>query len=170
MEDAHSMLSAWGFALVAAEGIETQYFVLTARKGAENAVSGFRSYILPGEDWAAAQLVEGWGEAVDHSWRPVAPRSEAVLTVPEGDGLHVFAAAYFWPDPPLAARRLVIGLDGMPMGEAEITAPGDHYFEFPMSRIHRAQGPARVVLDIEGPPETPRPAVRSLGIYAPSRL
>jgi SAM-dependent methyltransferase len=53
-------ISGAGLAIVAAEGMGTQYFILTCHKEPWRQLLP-SPYILPGEPWAAAQLCEGWG-------------------------------------------------------------------------------------------------------------
>jgi SAM-dependent methyltransferase len=165
MDEARAMLENAGFALLAAEGIGTQYFVLTARKGEERGSTGLRSYIFPGEMWAVRQLLEGWGDAVDQSWRPVSPHCQTLLAVPAGGVRRFFAGLYFWPCTPFPTCRLSIWMDDTEVGVAEIAVPGDHYLEFPAPS--GLSGEISVRLEITGPEQAARPAVRCMGIYAP---
>jgi hypothetical protein len=165
MDEARAMLESAGFVLLAAEGIGTQYFVLTARKGEESGSTGPRSYIFPGETWAVRQLLEGWGEAVDHSWRPVSPRSQTLLAAPAGGPGRFFVGLYFWPATPFPLRQVSIWLNETAVGVAEIAAPGDHYLEF--AAPAGLSGEARARLDITGAEQAAHPAMRCMGIYAP---
>ncbi len=128
LDEAAAMLEAAGFSLLAAEGAGTQYFVLTARKGREPRAAGLRCYILPGERWASAQLLEGWGEPVEESWRPVAARSRALLTVPPGCA-RFFLGFYIWPEEPARQHRVTVTIGGAYAGSALWGGAGDHYLE-----------------------------------------
>jgi SAM-dependent methyltransferase len=158
-------LAAAGFSLLAAEGSGTQYFTLTARKGPPPPLPGLPAYVLPGEPWSQAHLIEGWGPAVDASWRPVQPQSRARLGAPAGEGpVRFFAGIYFWPERTPRVRTLRISLDAALIGEVTIGAAGDHYIEVPCPACSGAQH----VLEwrIDPAPGRP-PAVRCFGLYRP---
>ncbi len=159
--EVRELLDRAGFSLLAAEGAGAQYFTLTARKGPVPAGSGLRSYVLPGEPWAASQLGEGWGDPVESSWRPVKPRSRARLAGIAGEAARFFAGLYFWPEPSPAERRFQVRLDGRAMGEILVAGPGDHYIEFPAPG---GAGERSVEWIIDPPCERP-PAVRCFGLY-----
>jgi SAM-dependent methyltransferase len=164
LEQALGMLRGARLSPLACEGAGTQYFILTARKGPAAAESGLRSYILPGEDWAVAQLLDGWHDPVNGSWRPIASRSETLLAVPEGQPLRLFIALYFWPEDPFPPRRLIGCLNGVQAGSASITNSGDYYLEFPASVAERH---ARLSIAID-PPGSRAPALRCIGLYRPA--
>ena len=160
-EQAVGMIEAAGFALLAAEGAGTQYFVLTARKGVEPPAAGPRSYILPGEPWAAEQLLEGWGEPVEGSWRPVAARSRALFGVPPGC-TRFFLGLYVWPDEPAREHRVSVTLDGARAGSAVWVGAGDHYLELPAEPRGNV---TEALVTIDPAPRRP-PAARCLGLAA----
>lgn len=141
--DAESMLASAGFSSISQEGAGTQYYVITAVKGAAPAV---RPYVLPGEPWAEPLLIEGFGPAVDSSWRPIGPRAR--VRVP-GAGTQLYAGIYFWPE----AWRHRLTIAGYVF---EVAGPGDQYFECP-----GAGGEVEIL--IEPPPEKP-PAFRIIGL------
>ncbi len=161
--EARAMLDRAGFSVLMAEGAGTQYFVLTARKGIEEPAPGPRPYIFPGEPWAAAQLGEGWGDAVDASWRGVGPRSTALVAVPGPGPARFFMGLYFWPDDPHREHRIEITIGGAHAGAATLAGAGDQYLELSVDAGGFA---AEVGLAIT-PPCEPRyaPAVRCLGFY-----
>ncbi len=158
-EEAAAMLEAAGFSLLAAEGAGTQYFVLTARKGAGAGVAGPRSYILPGEPWAAGQLLEGWGEPVEGSWRPLAAHSRVLLAVPAGCA-RFFLGFYTWPEEPAREHRVTVTLDGARVGSAVWTGAGDHYLESAAAPRGKV---AEACVTIEPAPRR-APAARCLGL------
>ena len=90
--DVAQMLAAAGLTPIAAEGAGTQYYVVTAVKGPPPA----RSYVLPGEPWAADLLLEGFGPAVDASWRPMTGKSKVRL---EGPGERLIWDSTSGPNP-----------------------------------------------------------------------
>jgi SAM-dependent methyltransferase len=161
LQEAEAMLCRHGFSLLAAEGIGTQYFVVTARKGDVTAESGVRPYILAGEAWAADQLLEGFGEAVDQSWRPMAERSRARLGLPKGREVGFFAGIYFWPEAGWQPREMRFRLDGDD-SSLRVSGPGDQYFEF---ELGSAPPGTDVTVDIEIVPAcAKRPAFRCMGL------
>lgn len=162
-DEARGMLEAAGFSLLMAEGEGTQYFVLTARKGPPEG-AGLRPYIFPGEPWASAQLRDGWHEAVDGSWRPVAHRSGALLGWPGGPA-RFFLGLYFWPGEPAGRHQIEITLGEGPAGRAAVEGPGDHYIEL---AAPPALGPAVEARISIAPPCRRPPAVRCLGLYRPA--
>lgn len=161
--EALEMLSRAGLSLVAAEGMGTQYFVLTARRGAEPVFTGPRPWVFPGEPWAAGQLPEGWGEPVDHSWRPLVTPARAVLGVPPAGPARFFIGLYIWPGEANGEHCLKIALNGAPAGSATLGGAGDHYVEFPVAPLSAEA--AEVRLSIHPVPTRP-PAVRCLGLGA----
>ena len=161
LDEAAAMLEAAGFSLLAAEGAGTQYFVLTARKGPEPRVEGPRSYILPGERWAAAQLLEGWGEPMEGSWRPVAARSRTLLAVPPGCA-RFFLGLYVWPEEPAREHRATVTIGGAHAGSAVWAGAGDHYLELP---AEPGGNVTEVCVMLEPAPRR-APAARCLGLVA----
>ena len=164
--EACAMLDAAGLALVMAEGASTQYFVLTARRGpVDEAVP--RGYILPGEPWAAGQLLEGWHAPVDGSWRPVDPASLALVRSPAANGGRFFLALYFWPEEPVPEHVIAVTIGGRAAGRTAVHGPGDHYIE--LAAPLTAEPAVEVRIEI-APPCAPRfrPAVRCLGLYLPA--
>ncbi|MBI4876367.1 MAG: class I SAM-dependent methyltransferase [Acidobacteria bacterium] len=143
-DEAAALLDREGFSILAAEGAGTQYFVLTARKGAPPPE---RSYVLPGEPWAAPLLLNGFGAPVDASWRPMSARARVRLP---GRGTRLYAGLYFWPES--CRHRLTLA------GHVfEVTTPGDRYFECPA-------GPGEIEIALDPAPAKP-PAFRVLGLY-----
>ena len=158
------LLDGAGFRVMAAEGAGTQYFTLTGRKGTDAAPGPERrSYVLPGEPWAGAQLLDGWGDPVESSWRPVKSRSRSLLAGVEGEGARFFAGLYFWPEGLETDRSFRVLLDGVAIGEMNVRGAGDCYADFP------APGAAgeRVVEWIIDPGCDRAPAVRCFGFYLP---
>ena len=142
--EAFEMLTREGFSILSAEGAGTQYFVITARKGDVR----HECYVLPGEPWAEEFLLEGFGAAVDGSWRPLGAKARLRL---QGAGTTVYAGLYFWPES--FNHRLSIG------GHAfDVLEPGDHYFECP-----GGSGEVELTLD---PPPAKAPAFRVAGLKA----
>jgi len=141
--DVARMLAAAGLTPIASEGAGTQYYVVTAIKGAPPA----RSYVLPGEPWAAPFLMEGFGPAVDGSWRPMAGRAKLRV---EGRGTRLYLGLYFWPES--CHHELTVAGHRF-----QVSTPGDHYFECP-----RGEGEIEITLD---PPPEKHPAFRVMGVY-----
>lgn len=146
-QQAAAMLAEVGFSVIAAEGTGTQYFVITARKGEPPRT---RPYVLPGEPWAAL-LLEGFGPAVEGSWRPMEARARVRL---EGRGSRLYLGLYFWPE----SCRYRLTLAGHAF---DVTTPGDHYFE-----CRGTAGTIEITLD---PPPTKPPAFRVLGLVEAAR-
>ncbi len=140
--DVAHMLDRAGLTLIASEGAGTQYYVVTAIKGDAPA----RSYVLPGEPWAAPLLLEGFGPAVDNSWRPLAGRAKVRL---EGGGARLYIGLYFWPES--CHHQLTVAGHSF-----QVTSPGDHYFECP-----GAAGEIEITLD---PLPVKYPAFRVIGL------
>ena len=143
-EDISAMLQRAGFSLASSEGAGTQYYVITAFKGELPAT---RPYVLPGEPWAVPLLLEGFGEPVDFSWRPMLARARVRL---EGDGTRLYMGLYFWPE----SCNHRVTMAGHPF---DIATPGDHYLEC------AGQG-GEVEITIEPAPCKP-PAFRVIGLY-----
>lgn len=141
--DVAGMLARAGLTPIASEGAGTQYFTVTACKGEPP----LRWYVLPGEAWASVMLLEGFGAAVDGSWRPMAARSRVRLV---GAGTRMYVALYFWPES--CGHRLTIAGH-----EFEVTTPGDHYFE-----CEGSAGEIEIALD---PAPIKLPAFRVIGLY-----
>jgi SAM-dependent methyltransferase len=143
--EALEMLARCGLFAISLEGSGTQYFVITARKGSPRP----KGYVLPGEQWAAPLLLEGFGSAVGRSWRPMDARARVRL---EGRGPRLYLGLYFWPE----SFRHRVHLSGR---EFEVASPGDHYFE-----CAPAVETDEVEIWIEPPPSR-APAFRVLGRY-----
>lgn len=137
------MLAAAGLTRLSSEGAGTQYYVVTAVAGDPPE----RSYVLPGEAWAAPLLLEGFGPAVDASWRPMAGRAKVRLA---GGGERLYLGLYFWPES--CRHRLTVAGNSFP-----VETPGDHYFEC------RA-GAGDIEITLEPPPDK-APAFRVIGLY-----
>ncbi len=159
-EEAREMLAGTGFELISAEGAGTQLFVITAVKGPGGSRHP-RQCILPGEDPAGEMLLDGWGAAVDRSWRPVECSFSFMIDVNRGEAGLVYLGLYIWPGDGSRCRRIEVKAGGKPAGRAEFHGEGDHYFEFPL--------PAGVVsgslkIDVELQPGFARqPACRVAG-------
>jgi len=137
------MLSAAGFSLISSEGAGTQYYVITAVKGPPPVK---RSYVLPGEAWAGPLLIEGFGPAVDSSWRPMSAKTLVRL---DGSGSQIYLGVYFWPES--CHHRVRFG-----RVEFTVDRAGDHFFTCP-------GGPGVVEILLEPPPAKP-PAFRVIGL------
>ena len=165
IEEAAAMLHGAGFSLVMVEGPGTQYFVLTARKGPAEDTPGPRPYILPGEPWAAAQLLEGWGEPADRSWRRAAPATRTRLAVPPG-AARLFLGLYFWPSDEHPRHRIEATLGNAALGAAVTEGPGDGYVEWSVPEPREGETELRLAIAPPCPPAL-APAVRCLGLYRP---
>jgi SAM-dependent methyltransferase len=141
---AAALLASAGLSAAAAEGAGTQYFVITARKGAPPRE---RPYVLPGESWAAPLLAEGFGPAVEGSWRPMGAKARVRLA---GRGGRLYLGLYFWPES--CRHRLTLAGHSF-----EVASPGDHYFEC-------AGGAGEIEITLDPPPAI-QPAFRVLGVY-----
>src|SRR6185369_17228464 len=105
------------------------------------------------------QLLDGWGEPVDRSWRRAAPVSRAVLRLP-GPGARFFIGLYIWPEDVHADHTVAAALEGRLLGRTTIAGPGDHYVEFPAPAM-AASAAAELSLNIApGCDAASRPAVR----------
>jgi SAM-dependent methyltransferase len=140
--DVAAMLASAGLTLIASEGAGTQYYVVTAIKGPPPV----RSYVLPGEPWAAPLLLEGFGPAVDNSWRPMAGKAKVRL---EGQGERLYLGLYFWPES--CHHQLTVAGHSF-----QVETPGDHYFQCPSSA-------GDIEIALEPPPEK-EPAFRVIGL------
>ena len=140
------MLTASDFVVIASEGAGTQYYVITAVRGPAPLT---RPYILPGEPWAERLLLEGFGPAVDSSWRPMSGKARVRL---EGTGTHIYIGLYFWPES--CNLRLTVAAHSFSIG-----TPGDHYFECPGTG-------GDIEIRLDPPPEKP-PAFRVIGLREP---
>jgi len=146
--DVAGMLGDAGLTAIASEGAGTQYYVITAVKGTPPE----RAYVLPGEPWAGPSLLEGFGPAVDASWRPMAGYAKVRLA---GRGERLYLGLYFWPES--CNHRLTVAGHSF-----EVTAPGDHYFECPA-------GAGEIEITVE-PLPTKRPAFRVIGLMEPQDI
>ena len=140
--DVSRMLATAGLTPISSEGAGTQYYVITAFKGQPPE----RSYVLPGEPWAEPLLLEGFGPAVDASWRPMEPQAKVRI---EGHGARLYLGLYFWPE----SCRHGLTVAGHSF---RVATPGDHYFE-----CQAAAGEIEIHLD---PPPTKPPAFRVIGL------
>lgn len=161
-EEMRRTISEAGLAVVAAEGMGTQYFVLTCRK------QPWRQplpspYILPGEPWAELQLREGWGESIESSWRPAGARNRAVLEAPRGGSLRFFLGLYFWPAGGAVSHAVDITIGGVPLGRSVFESSGDQWLE--LDAPAGLEGEVEVVIEITPPSEPP---VRTFGLYSPA--
>jgi len=138
------LLGESGLTPIAMEGAGTQYFVVTACK---DPAPDVRSWVLPGEPWSSEFLLEGFGPAVDNSWRPMGARARVRVT---GRGTRLYAGLYFWPES--CQHSLVV--DG---NSFTVDRPGDHYFECPAN-------PGDITLELHPPPKK-EPAFRVIGFY-----
>lgn len=138
------MAEGAGLLVVGVEGPGTQYLTLTTRKGPMPA----RTFVLPGEPWSAEHLVEGFGDAVDRSWRPMQAKARVVLDPPSG-ARSLYLGVYFWPDSIPAV--LVVNGRRLPVGCAS-----DHFWNI----VVQPQSSLEIL--IEGPAGT-SPAFRVLG-------
>jgi SAM-dependent methyltransferase len=141
--DVTEMVTGSGFTLISSEGAGTQYYVLTAVKGEAPAE---RPYILAGEPWAEPLLLEGFGPAVDTSWRPMHGRARVRL---DGRGTRLYLGLYFWAE----SCRHVLSVAGR---RFEVSTPGDHYFE-----CDAGAGEIEITLD---PLPEKAPAFRVIGL------
>lgn len=141
--DVAGMLSGAGFTPIASEGAGTQYYMVTACKGDPPA----RSYVLPGEPWAAPLLLEGFGDPVDGSWRPMTGNSKVRV---EGAGDRLYLGLYFWPES--CHHRLSLAGHNF-----QIASPGDHYFECEVKA-------AEIEIKLEPAPQK-LPAFRVIGRF-----
>jgi SAM-dependent methyltransferase len=141
-----AMLLNAGLRLEAVEDPETQYFVVTARKGAG---PDPRSRYFP-------------GEPVDAGWR----------TVPARHTIHLFAAApsrlyagiYFWPADPHQEHAVTTRVNGMQLGASIARGPGDHFLEWDLPAGF--SGHLEVEMEIAPPCERAHwPALRIVGLY-----
>jgi SAM-dependent methyltransferase len=159
-----AMLDASDLAWIASEGEGTQYFTVTARKGAR-AVS-IESHCPAGEPRSAAQIVEGAGEAVNGSWRPMESRMRLRLRVPEGAGRRCYFAAYVWPGETALPCSVAVALGGQTLGAATIRCTGDAYMEFNVPDDLSAGEEMETVVALNPAPLEP-PAFRAMGLYTP---
>jgi ubiquinone/menaquinone biosynthesis C-methylase UbiE len=142
--EVQAILKHSGLTAIAMEGAGTQYLTVTARKGPAPSIL---SWVLPGEPWSSEYLLEGFGSAVDNSWRPMSARARA--RVP-GTGTRLYVGLYFWPE---SCRHSVL-IAGK---QFFVDSPGDHYFEC-------TAAPGEIDLQIDPLPRRP-PAFRVIGIY-----
>jgi SAM-dependent methyltransferase len=150
------MLRAAGLSRLAWEGLDTQYFVVTAFKGSSPLSD---CVVLPGEPSSARHLRKGWGEIVDGSWRPIEPVSIAEIKRPS-EAARFFAGIYFWPEDSGRVFQVSIDVDSE-SHVLTVTAAGDAYFEFD---VKPGSGKATVTISID-PSPLRQPAARVLGIY-----
>ena len=145
--EVNALLEHSGLTAIAMEGAGTQYFTVTACKGPSPEI---RSWVLPGEPWSSELLLEGFGPAVDNSWRPMSAHARVRVL---GRGTRLYAGLYFWPGGEKSCP-LKVTIAGTPF---VVNTPGDHYFECEAA-------PGDIELQIDPPPKTP-PAFRVIGLY-----
>ena len=133
----HEMLDIAGLSVAAMEDPGTQYFVVTARKGA---APDRRSYYLP-------------GEPEDGGWRPVAPLSTVRLLSPGGEGSRLYAGIYFWPVDPHEEHRVTMTVDEIALDPRVARGPGDHFLEWTLPP--HASGFREIRMDINPPCAVP---------------
>jgi SAM-dependent methyltransferase len=141
--EVNALLEHSGLTAMAMEGAGTQYFTVTACKGPSPEL---RSWVLPGEPWSSELLLEGFGPAVDDSWRPMSAHARVRVL---GRGARLYAGLYFWPE----SCPLTVTIAGRPF---VVNTPGDHYFE-----CEAAPGDIELQID---PPPTTLPAFRVIGL------
>ena len=168
LDQSREMLESSGFSLVGADGVGTQYTVLTARRGPLFETDGLRPYLYPGEDWAREQLLEGWREWMGGSWRAVLAQSAARLLFPAGERRRFFMGLYLRPDDPFPPLRLTLTLNDTPLGSVILTTGADHDLEFDVpENLGRPGDEVLVKLTVDPPCDLDRgPAIRCLGIIA----
>jgi ubiquinone/menaquinone biosynthesis C-methylase UbiE len=137
----YEMLNAAGLSVEAEEGPNTQYFVITARKGPG---PDRRSYYLP-------------GEPQDGGWRPAAPRSTIRLLSPGGARARLYAGMYFWPRDGHDEHRVSMAVDGTTLDARVARDPGDHFLEWTLPA--HASGFLEITMDVAH-----APALRIVGI------
>lgn len=146
-------LSEAGLELVTIEDPGTQYFVISARKGAG---ADRRTYFLP-------------GEPEDGGWRPVPARSTIQLLSPGGDSARLFAGIYFWPADPHTQHVVTMTFGGIELPARTADGPGDHFLEWTVPP--HAGGHHEIRMEIGPPCDQPYwPALRIVGLTAPPSL
>jgi SAM-dependent methyltransferase len=165
-EQVGAMLRAAGLGWVASEGQNTQYYMVTARKGSPEASASAGPHWLAGEPWAAAQAVEGLGHPVGGSWRPMDSRVRVRLRVPEGRSRRFYLAAYWWPQEAFIRCSIAVALGGRALGVAAVERAGDAYVEFGVPDSLDAGQEVEAAVVLEPAPWKP-PALRALGLYTP---
>lgn len=146
-EQVNEMLESAGLTLASLEDPGTQYFVVTARKGAG---PDRRTYYLP-------------GEPEDGGWRPVAPRSTITLYSPGGSNARLYAAMYFWPADSHQRHSVSMTVGGAALPAQQSDGPGDHFLEWPLPP--HAAGPVQIGMEIAPAcAEQHWPALRIVGI------
>ena len=165
--EATRMLAEAGFYLLSATGEGTQYFVLTARKLAEED-RPLLSYILPGQGGAAGQLLEGWRHPAPGDCLSIEPRCRTVLSVPPGPELRFFLYLYFSQAESFPATTLKVSVNEISLGSAAIDRSGDHHFEWPVPPDAISGSRAVVTMEFHPADEFVGASIRCLGIYAPS--
>ena len=165
--EAVRMLAEAGFYLLSATGEGTQYFVLTARKLAEED-RPLLSYILPGQGGVAGQLLEGWRHPVPGDCLSIEPRCRTILSVPPGPECRFFLHLHFARVEPFPATTLQVSVNEISLGSAAIDRSGDHHFEWPVPPDAISESRAVVTMEFHPADERVGTSVRCLGIYAPS--
>ncbi|MBN9658201.1 MAG: class I SAM-dependent methyltransferase [Acidobacteria bacterium] len=146
-DQVNEMLESAGLTLASLEDPGTQYFVVTARKGAG---PDRRTYFLP-------------GEPEDGGWRPVAQRSTITLHSPGGSNARLYAAMYFWPGDPHQRHSVSMTAGGAALPPQHSDGPGDHFLEWTLPP--HAEGPLQIEMEIAPACAEPHwPALRIVGI------
>jgi SAM-dependent methyltransferase len=144
-EEIGAMLADAGLSLETVEDPGTQYFVVTARKGAG---PDPRSRYLP-------------GEPEDGGWRPAPARSTVRLFSPAAERL--YAGLYFWPADAHETHSVTMSVNGRPIGVSTAPGPGDHFLEWELPA--RMSGALEIGMEIAPLcEEAHRPALRIVGV------
>ena len=163
--EATRMLAEAGFYLLSATGEGTQYFVLTARKLADEA-RPLMSYILSGQGRAAGQLLEGWHDPAASDCLAVERKCRTVLSVPPGPELRFFLYLYSPQAEASPSISLQVSVNDVPLGSATIGRSGDYHFEWPVPPKAISGSRAVVTMEFHTADERVGASVRCLGIYA----
>ena len=160
------MLAEAGFCLLSAVGEGTQYFVLTARKFADEN-RPLMPYILSGQGRAPGQLLEGWHDPAAGDLLTVERKCRTLLAVPPGPELRFFLSLYFPQVEAFSPSSLQMSVNDVRIGSAPIDRGGDCHFEWPVPQKAISRSRAVVTLEFDSPDERVVVGVRCLGIYAP---
>jgi SAM-dependent methyltransferase len=143
-EEIAAMLADAGLSLETVEDPGTQYFVVTARKGAG---PDPRTRFLP-------------GEPADGGWRPAASRTTIRLF--SENATKVYAGIYFWPSDPHPEHLVGMTMNGAPLAAHAVRQPGDHFLEWDLPR--RTSGALEFLMTLEPAcEERYSPALRIVG-------
>jgi SAM-dependent methyltransferase len=144
-EEIATMLADAGLSVEAVEDPATQYFVVTARKGA-------------GPDPRCRYFP---GEPEDAGWRAVPPRSTIrLLSTARG---RLYAGIYFWPADPHGEHSVTMTVNGTVLGARVARGSGDHFLEWDLPG--QMSGPLEVEMEIAPACEQAHwPALRIVGV------